>query len=649
MLDRIKLCVLFVFLFVIGIYACPKVGNLLLGPSPAYLGDTLTASWTPEGEVTEEKYYWTSPTGITTYSKNVLATEGGNWIFFVKLKGYPPDADKKKCEPAWGEPVIGTIYVNRIISSFKAEPLVINVANNEKAKISFTLDTKVDSWKIYIDNEIWKSGDALNQGTYSYDWDGIGNGKILYGKHNIKLIVYRNTVPDSTEKKMYVISIKLKSITFNSDHNVLTDKTDNWDNGGKKYKEPEWTKDTNNPITHTKNTNVQITTILDIKPEDFESSSYTLKGEGPAYLTFNKSGTIGGGLNQSITITTDANTGKLPDKVTTLLESISWTINYLNVDKSLGQSGAHKIYVTYSTPGDGECTEKRMSWDCSVCNGKNTLSGIADAIYDDFDTPPPYFQLGSSAPSPLWLLMTGSQYKGECIDLANLMKLAVELIGGTASIGFVYGSTDTDCFSISDKAFETRICGNILSGEDGIADTSKQGDDIQVIPKGKGEPNTVAISAGKNGRIDTIPFGNDKIVGNTITTGNDGICNTKSTGDDIQIIKIGKGKPNTVVITAGPDGNLQTTKSGDDKFSGHGEEVIRVYSAGGWNNWEAVCECAGTYYAIQIYKGTPIEILRYWLGDNRVTGNYQAWRYYDKGLKKYQTCTDPGPCPVPKP
>jgi len=129
-----------------------------------------------------------------------------------------------------------------------------------------------------------------------------------------------------------------------------------------------------------------------------------------------------------------------------------------DIEKAVGSSGPHKIYVTYGTPSGSVVTEKRISWACSTAGGQSSLIGIADAIYNDFLTPPPYFGLGASAPSPLWLLMAGSQYKGEWIDQANLMKLAVQILGGTASIGYIYGSTDTTCYSSSSNAFETRTC-----------------------------------------------------------------------------------------------------------------------------------------------------------------------------------------------
>ena len=46
------------------------------------------------------------------------------------------------------------------------------------------------------------------------------------------------------------------------------------------------------------------------------------------------------------------------------------------------------------------------------------------------------------------------------------------------------------------------------------------------------------------------------------------------------------------------------------------KERLFVWSAGGWNKWEAVCKVENTCYTVKLHKSTPIEILRNWLGSN---------------------------------
>lgn len=53
-----------------------------------------------------------------------------------------------------------------------------------------------------------------------------------------------------------------------------------------------------------------------------------------------------------------------------------------------------------------------------------------------------------------------------------------------------------------------------------------------------------------------------------VTTGADGICDTAASGDDVQVIPVGQGEPDTVAIFPGSDGVLQSTAGGDDEVAG---------------------------------------------------------------------------------
>lgn len=345
-----------------------------------------------------------------------------------------------------------------------------------------------------------------------------------------------------------ISSIRIVSIEFLSDHKLLKNYTSDWNDGGSRFPKPEWTPANQYPVSHTMDKPVEIKLTIEVLPSDACSETGTLRGIGPGGLKFEKSGYTFRPGTQTLSLISDKD---LEKKVQVLDFRIQWNVQ--------GASGpitppetANKVYVTYDTPRGSMCTQKRIEWLCTTCNGSSKLTdpsssgtpGIADAIYNAFASTPPTFRLNSpNLPSNLWLLMSSTSYQGQCIDLAKLMKLAVELLGGTASIGYVYGSKDTNCFSTSDEAYESRVC---------------------------------------------------------------------------------------------PGGS-------------HGGEVIRVWSAGGWNNWEAVCKVETICYAIKVYKGTPIQILRYWLGSNTTSGNYQGWRYLDTVTHSWKLCTNPGPCPVPKP
>jgi len=264
--------------------------------------------------------------------------------------------------------------------------------------------------------------------------------------------------------KLTVVRAELKSIEFTSDHesggaNLLKDNNSNWTDNGTAYVEPEWGKipGRTNPISHTMNTKLAAKVTVKVEPSGV---TFDLIGDGSDdYVDFHKTGNNSTGSDQEFTVTADAN---LPDQVCTLTKSIDWKIEVGTNECSAGSSGAHKIYVTYTTPYGSEVTEKRLSWACEACNGGSTPTGIAEKVYTTFASDPPIFSLTNyNVPNPLWRLMEGAPYRGQCIDLANLMLLAIKMIGGSGTIGYVYGSTNADCFSTSSEAFESRTpCAN---------------------------------------------------------------------------------------------------------------------------------------------------------------------------------------------
>lgn len=105
-------------------------------------------------------------------------------------------------------------------------------------------------------------------------------------------------------------------------------------------------------------------------------------------------------------------------------------------------------------------------------------------------------------------------------------------------------------------------------GDNGVLDSldgsgNAAGDDEVTRPD--------CVTVGTNGTFDgSTVAGDDEVVGNSINVGPDGICNSTAAGDDTQVLTVGNGKANSICITAGLNGWLQTTASiaGDDTISG---------------------------------------------------------------------------------
>ncbi|MCM1987985.1 matrixin family metalloprotease, partial [Methanococcoides seepicolus] len=100
-----------------------------------------------------------------------------------------------------------------------------------------------------------------------------------------------------------------------------------------------------------------------------------------------------------------------------------------------------------------------------------------------------------------------------------------------------------------------------------VLDWSGPKDDVQAIAVGNGTPNSIIITPGPNGFINTTPAGDDKVSGNNIISGVNGVSETTKSGDDDQAIAVGNGTPNSIAITAGPNGFLETDPLGDDRFN----------------------------------------------------------------------------------
>ena len=79
---------------------------------------------------------------------------------------------------------------------------------------------------------------------------------------------------------------------------------------------------------------------------------------------------------------------------------------------------------------------------------------------------------------------------------------------------------------------------NSTTGIDGLCDTAKAGDDVQVIAVNQGQPSQICVSAGPNSANDSINSGDDWNVGEDIDTGANGICDSAANNTDVMSTNI---------------------------------------------------------------------------------------------------------------
>ncbi len=114
---------------------------------------------------------------------------------------------------------------------------------------------------------------------------------------------------------------------------------------------------------------------------------------------------------------------------------------------------------------------------------------------------------------------------------------------------------------------------HVVSGANGICESTAVPDDVQVIPVGQGAPNSLCVTDGNGDNSMAAPIGDDGLTppGCTngvnctgILSGANGICNTAAAAGDTQNIALGKGQANAICVSPGADQTLQTGVGGDD-------------------------------------------------------------------------------------
>ena len=155
----------------------------------------------------------------------------------------------------------------------------------------------------------------------------------------------------------------------------------------------------------------------------------------------------------------------------------------------------------------------------------------------------------------LWEILSKYKFNVEAEGLVKLGGIQLDQTGNSRVERYDHGYSDA-------VARPTRF---IYSGNNGICESRAGGDDIQLIPEKQGEPDTVCIYPGPDNILDSAALGDDQIVGMIISSGANGICESKLGGDDLEVIPLDQGAPNQICISPGPDGYLNSSLGGDDK------------------------------------------------------------------------------------
>lgn len=236
----------------------------------------------------------------------------------------------------------------------------------------------------------------------------------------------------------------IRTITFRCDHGVMKDNTSDWTDSGAPYGEPEWytvrDKVISHPISQTRDTNVLVELGLDVLPENAPSAPVRLSGRSsePA-LNFDFAGTLDGGLNRRLTMTS---TGKLPDTIRAVRNAqVAWTMEWRGWRHEIGRT-EHGIFVTAAAPySSADVTEKRMRKAVEITGSVAERIGGIDPhamvreIMRFWGTYNLHVQYSNA-----WELADNIDTGAQCIDIVRFVQAVLRMVGvpGTATAVVVW-------------------------------------------------------------------------------------------------------------------------------------------------------------------------------------------------------------------
>jgi hypothetical protein len=394
-----------------------------------------------------------------------------------------------------------------------------------------------------------------------------------------------------------VVGIQLKSVTFGgTGYRAVAQ-----DNVGPAYTTNHWfdndndgvatntTGDRRFPALYVRNQRVTVTRLTaTVAPNDFRRASVDVKGDATDNQKFVGTGAIDRGL---LTVST-AMVADRPVRNTVFFYDtydVDWQTTLTpNAFRSFGKSD-NRVYVSLDTPVNATIYETVVHLACSDASGATTPARALDLIWGDFTdldvrrkpidgfnrrdgVRMGYWRPPQSVQQTLPEMLHSPSGNGACGAWANLLVAETRVHGirhpatrivEIRSDPAAVPNAAPDGFLVKNWAFRH---GMVLTGANGLNDSDRKPDDNELFPKGNGFPNSICITSGPDGRVDTTPAGDDRIFGLMINTGADGICDTRADPKDVAVIQPMRGAPNLPCILAGANDVIDSTVNPDDRL-----------------------------------------------------------------------------------
>jgi len=247
-----------------------------------------------------------------------------------------------------------------------------------------------------------------------------------------------------------VVEPEVFQVGFSGDHTLYKtpDSNDGWDDGITVITDPVYVDpNINDPVCVTKNSSS--ISLTNVKLKVSQALSY------PAIIAVDAGGTEEWNESSAVNFT-----GETSDEA-----SLSITGQIINQVKKYGgsfenqwkykvPSGSdtwytinntnHTVYVTWGEPepGGSDTTVQRMDWACDIADGKNTITLAAEAFKDAIASDPGYLPIDDIVYDPNSWVFLGSGNPGDCITLAMLATVGLEMIGIPADYCWSYPTAD---------------------------------------------------------------------------------------------------------------------------------------------------------------------------------------------------------------
>jgi hypothetical protein len=152
---------------------------------------------------------------------------------------------------------------------------------------------------------------------------------------------------DKPKPTVDIVRVTIVSISFRSDHALLTDYNTDWEDGGNRYQKPEWPYLSQDPppVTHTMDQTVTLRLQIQVEPDNATATQGTLVGTATG-MTFTRNGALAGGLH-SIDLTSN---NRLAKRIRRQNFPIAWGLT-LSGGRALDLGTTqHRIFVTMGRP-----------------------------------------------------------------------------------------------------------------------------------------------------------------------------------------------------------------------------------------------------------------------------------------------------------